>query len=49
LKKIRNIEFVEIHGAFEIIAKIENLKREKARETITQNIRKINHAFSLLH
>lgn len=52
IEKLKNIESVkEIHGtfgAFDIIAKIENLEREKVRETVTQNIRKINHVRSTL-
>jgi DNA-binding Lrp family transcriptional regulator len=41
----------EIHGtfgAYDIIAKIENLDRDKLRDIITWNIRKIKHVRSTL-
>lgn len=52
IEKLRRINSIkEIHGtfgAFDIIAKIENSEREKVRETITLNIRKIDHVCSAL-
>ncbi len=44
LKHIESVK--EVHGtfgAYDIIAKIENPEREKLRETITWNIRKLEH------
>jgi DNA-binding Lrp family transcriptional regulator len=41
----------EVHGtfgAYDIIAKIENSDRDKLRETITWNIRKLQHVRSTL-
>lgn len=49
LKHVESIK--EIHGtfgAYDIIAKIENLDRDKLREIITWNIRKIKHVRSTL-
>ena len=52
IEDLKHIESVnEIHGTFEaydIIAKIENPKKEKLRETITWNIRKLEHVRSTL-
>ena len=41
----------EVHGtfgAYDIIAKVENSERDKLRETITWNIRKLEHVRSTL-
>ncbi len=49
LKHIESVK--EVHGtfgAYDIIAKIENSEREKLRETITWNIRKLEHVRSTL-
>jgi len=49
LKHIESVK--EVHGtfgAYDIIAKIENPEREKLRETITWNIRKLEHVRSTL-
>jgi DNA-binding Lrp family transcriptional regulator len=52
LDSLRHMESIkEIHGtfgAYDIIAKIENLDRDKLREIITWNIRKIKHVRSTL-
>jgi len=52
LDSLRHVESIkEIHGtfgAYDIIAKIENLDRDKIREIITWNIRKIKHVRSTL-
>lgn len=52
IEDLKHIESVnEIHGtfgAYDIIAKIENPKKEKLRETITWNIRKLEHVRSIL-
>ena len=52
IEDLKHIESVnEIHGtfgAYDIIAKIENPKKEKLRETITWNIRKLEHVRSTL-
>ena len=52
LDSLRHIESVkEVHetfGAYDIIAKIENSDRGKLRETITWNIRKLQHVHSIL-
>ncbi len=52
LESLRHMESIkEIHGifgAYDIIAKIENLDRDKLREIITWNIRKIKHVRSTL-
>ncbi len=49
LKHIESVK--EVHGtfgAYDIIAKIESPEREKLRETITWNIRKLEHVRSTL-
>ena len=49
LKHIESVK--EVHGtfgAYDIIAKIENSEKEKLRETITWNIRKLEHVRSTL-
>ena len=49
LKHMKPIK--EVHGtfgAYDIIAKIENSSRDKIRETITSNIRKLQHVRSTL-
>jgi DNA-binding Lrp family transcriptional regulator len=52
LDSLRHMESIkEIHGtfgAYDIIAKIENLDRDKLRDIITWNIRKIKHVRSTL-
>ncbi len=52
IEDLNHIESVnEIHGtfgAYDIIAKIENPKKDKLRETITWNIRKLEHVRSTL-
>ncbi|MGH1567234.1 MAG: Lrp/AsnC ligand binding domain-containing protein [Nitrosopumilus sp.] len=52
IEDLKHIESVnEIHGtfgAYDIIAKIENPKKDKLRETITWNIRKLEHVRSTL-
>ena len=52
LDSLRHMESVkEVHetfGAYDIIAKIENSDRDKLRETITWNIRKLQHVRSIL-
>ena len=52
LDSLRHMESIkEIHGtfgAYDIIAKIENLDRDKLRDIITGNIRKIKHVRSTL-
>ncbi len=52
IEDLKHIESVrEVHGtfgAYDIIAKIENLDGEKLRETITWNIRKLEHVRSTL-
>ena len=52
LDSLRHMESIkEIHGtfgAYDIIAKMENLDRDKLREIITWNIRKIKHVRSTL-
>ena len=52
IEDLRHIESVkEIHGtfgAYDIIAKIENSEKEKLRDTITWNIRKLTHVRSTL-
>lgn len=52
IEDLKHIDTVkEVHGtfgAYDIIAKIENSEREKLRETITWNIRKIAHVRSTL-
>ncbi|MDH3204160.1 MAG: Lrp/AsnC ligand binding domain-containing protein [Nitrosopumilus sp.] len=52
IEDLKHIESVnEIHGtfgAYDIIAKIENPKKDKLRETLTWNIRKLEHVRSTL-
>jgi hypothetical protein len=52
LDSLKHMESVkEVHGtfgAYDIIAKIENLYRDMLRETITWNIRKLQHVRSIL-
>ncbi|MEK0350753.1 MAG: Lrp/AsnC ligand binding domain-containing protein [Nitrosopumilus sp.] len=52
IENLKHIESVrEVHGtfgAYDIIAKIENPDREKLRETIIWNIRKLEHVRSTL-
>ena len=52
LDSLKHMESVkEVHGtfgAYDIIAKIENSDRDKLRETITWNIRKLQHVRSIL-
>jgi len=52
LDSLKHMESVkEVHGtfgAYDIIAKIENSDRDKIRETITWNIRKLQHVRSTL-
>ena len=52
LESLKHMESVkEVHGtfgAYDIIAKIENSDRDKVRETITWNIRKLQHVRSTL-
>ena len=52
IKDLKHIDSVkEVHGtfgAYDIIAKVENQKRDKIRETIIWNIRKLEHVRSTL-
>jgi len=49
LKHIDSIKEVQgTFGAYDIIAKVENQKRDKLRETIIWNIRKLEHVRSTL-
>ncbi len=52
IEDLKHIESVrEVHGtfgAYDIIAKIENPDREKLRDTIIWNIRKLEHVRSTL-
>ena len=52
IEDLKHIESVrEVHGtfgAYDIIAKIENPDRDKLRETIIWNIRKLEHVRSTL-
>ena len=52
LESLKHMESVkEVHGtfgAYDIIAKIENSDRDKLRETITWNVRKLEHVRSTL-
>ncbi len=52
IEELKHIDSVkEIHGtfgAYDIIVKIENNDREKLREVITWNIRKLEHVRSTL-
>jgi len=42
------MEVQGVYGAYDIIAKIENPNREKLREIIISNIRKLKHVRSTL-
>jgi len=52
IENLKHIDAVkEIHGtfgAYDIIAKVEHVQKEKLRETIIWNIRKIQHVRSTL-
>ena len=49
LKHIDSVKEVSgTFGAYDIIAKVENSEREKLRETIIWNIRKLEHVRSTL-
>jgi len=52
LDSLKHMESIkEVHGtfgAYDIIAKIENSDRDKLREPITWNIRKLQHVRSIL-
>ena len=49
LKHMKSVKEVhETFGAYDIVAKIENSDRDKVRETITWNIRKLQHVRSTL-
>ncbi len=49
LKHIDSIKEVQgTFGAYDIIAKVENSKRDKIKETIIWNIRKLEHVRSTL-
>jgi len=49
LKHIDSVKEVNgTFGAYDIIAKIENPEKDKLRETITWNIRKLEHVRSTL-
>ncbi len=52
IQELKHIDSVkEVHGtfgAYDIIAKIESQEREKLAETITWNIRKLEHVRSTL-
>lgn len=52
IEELKHIESVkEVHGtfgAYDIIAKIENSEKDKLREVITWNIRKLDHVRSTL-
>jgi len=52
IEDLKHIDSVkEVHGtfgAYDIIAKVENQDREKLRETIIWNIRKLEHVRSTL-
>ena len=52
IEDLKHIESVrEVHGtfgAYDIIAKIENSDRDKLRETIIWNVRKLKHVRSTL-
>jgi len=49
LKHIDSVKEVQgTFGAYDIIAKVENQKRDKLRETIIWNIRKLEHVRSTL-
>ena len=52
IEKLKHIDSVKeisgTFGAYDIIAKVENPDKEKLRDTITWNIRKIAHVRSTL-
>jgi len=52
IEDLKHIDSVkEVHGtfgAYDIIAKVENQERDKIRETIIWNIRKLEHVRSTL-
>ena len=52
IEDLKHIDSVrEVHGtfgAYDIIAKVESPEKEKIREIITWNIRKLNHVRSTL-
>jgi len=49
LKHIDSVkEVYETYGAYDMIAKVESLDKEKLRKTITQKIRKLEHIRSTL-
>ena len=52
IEDLKHIDSVkEVHGtygAYDIIAKVENSERDKLRETIVWNIRKLEHVRSTL-
>ena len=52
IEELKHIESVKevcgTFGAYDMVAKIENFDREKVRDTITWNIRKIPHVRSTL-
>ncbi len=52
LDSLKHLDSVkEVHGtfgAYDIIAKVENLDRDKLRETIIWNVRKLEHVRSTL-
>jgi len=52
IEELKHIDSVkEVHGtfgAYDIIAKVENTERDKIRETIIWNIRKLEHVRSTL-
>lgn len=49
LKHIDSVKEINgTFGAYDIIAKVENQDREKLRDTITWNIRKLTHVRSTL-
>jgi len=49
LKHVDSVKEVQgTFGAYDIIAKVENHKRDKIKDTITWNIRKLEHVRSTL-
>jgi len=49
LKHVDSVKEVQgTFGAYDIIVKVENHKRDKIKETITWNIRKLEHVRSTL-
>ena len=52
IEDLKHIDSVkDVHGtfgAYDIIAKVENHKRDKIKDTITWNIRKLEHVRSTL-